>query len=89
MSKKKEETAIIVMPMRFIPYTNGRICECTKCHQEAWLSNTSMDAVKENTPGGSVIFICLDCFQAFHNEQKNKGEEIKILPLTDSQKSEL
>jgi hypothetical protein len=89
MEKKQTEDddlIIIVSPMHHPHYTKGRVCECARCHKEAWLSDTSIDAVKEKMPDNPVQFICLNCFAPYMKEKK---EELNFFSLTDAQKDEI
>lgn len=82
INSKNDALAIIVSPLRFPTYTKGRICECSQCNKEAWLSDTSIDAAR--TSNMPVKFICLDCFVQFAT-----NEEITLMGLTPDQIAEI
>ena len=87
-----KEATIVVSPMAD-HNTKGRICQCEKCgKQGCWLSDSSIDAVKEKTPDitdAEIHIICLDCFFSVAKEHKAKGEEVKILGITKTQMDEI
>ncbi len=49
--------------------TQGKDAECCTCQAKVWLSDSTVEAVKEKDPEGVVEPICLMCFLANATEE--------------------
>lgn len=85
---QEDVAVIIVFPLSHPPLTKGKECECERCHTAAWVSDTSIDAVKEATPTLQIKYICFECFGSFTKENQGEGA-ISLMPLSKGQVEEI
>lgn len=84
--EKNDDSVVIIVSLLHHPVaTQGRVCECAMCRKEAWLSDSSIDAVKENSPNIPVRLICMNCFGLM----QEKEQEIKFQNFTKAQLAEI
>ncbi len=70
--------------------TVGIAAFCTDCTTEIWLSDTTMQSLKEKFPENDLVkyppkLFCIPCGM----KQMDTDKEIKLMETTDIQKAEL
>jgi len=85
-----EVEKVIVVVGTLQPKTPGRPCQCAGCGHAAWLSDTSIDAVKEAELNSKLVeLLCIHCFVKLRIEEIKKGRDIAIMDFTKAQQEEI
>lgn len=88
---KDDEAFLVVLPMYYAEagITKGKKCVCSKCNTVAWLSDSTLEAVKLTMPDKPTTIICNDCLKTVMLTNSLEGKGTTIMGLTKEQIAEI
>ncbi len=95
MNNKEQKLMLICFP--FNPSENltiGHANNCMDCGLQVWVSKSSLDRIEANFPKvdfkiNPLEIVCAKCANKRIEKEEEKGEEVIVVPPTDSQMEEL
>lgn len=85
-----EEKTIVICGQDNYTGADSIDVNCRKCNLAVILSDSTIRSLKQNKPDLDIvkdppIVLCIECGMTYIEEQKNGGEEIKVIPLSAEQ----